>query len=300
MLAQLEEELLHLVGEGVRLDQRHAADGRARPAARLGDGLEHVAPPGALLGALGLGDVDRERVPQLRRVQRVREQGEVEERGARDRAVGGDPGLREVQPADAVPDGDAARLDADAAAALAVLVRERAGERGVDVRDAAHQVRPGVRHRVLEVEHHARGARVEHLHHQLGVVGGPGHLVALVGAPRGHVDAPVRGGRGRGRQVVGQRAVRVRGGEALATRGGEPLLAGRELGVQLREESGEARGQVALGAEVRGRGVHARGTRVGHGAPRRHGGLARGRAPCAAPAPGPHDPSRGMLGTLAQ
>jgi len=71
------------------------------------------------------------------------------------------------------------------AAALQVAVREPPGECFVDVVHAAHQVRPRVRHRIFQVEHHAGGARVEHLHHQLGVVRGPGHLVALILAPAG-------------------------------------------------------------------------------------------------------------------
>ena len=75
--------------------------------------------------------------------------------------------------------------------ALRVAVGEFAAQRREDVGHALQQVRPGVGVRVLEVEHHPGRAGVEHLDHQLGVVGGPGHLVALVGAPGGQLDAPV-------------------------------------------------------------------------------------------------------------
>ena len=71
VVAQVVEELLHLKGHRMRLDQRHALDviAGAKPLA-VASRLKHVAPPQRLVGRLGLGNVDRERMLEPRRARR--------------------------------------------------------------------------------------------------------------------------------------------------------------------------------------------------------------------------------------
>ena len=47
-----------------------------------------------------------------------------------------------------------------------------AGRHRHDVGHATHEIRPRVGHGVFQIQHHAGGTRVEHLHDQLGLVGG--------------------------------------------------------------------------------------------------------------------------------
>ena len=108
--------------------------------------------------------------------------GNVEQRG-RHGLVAEDPALAEMQPARPHPDHRLARLDADCAIALLIEVAELPAQRFHDVVDALVEMLPLIRHRILEVEHHARRAGIEHLHDQVGVVGRAGHLVPLIPAP---------------------------------------------------------------------------------------------------------------------
>ncbi len=257
VVAQRVEELLHLVGERMGLDQRHAADGVAGPATRLGHRLEGVAPPHRLLRRLRLGDVDAQRVPHALGLDLVDDEREVEQRG-RGEPAGGHAGLGEVEAAHPAPDDGRAGRDAHPAPALRVLVGQAAVERRDDVGDAPHELGPAVRHRVLEVEHDPGGPGVEHLDHQLGVVGRAGHLVALVAAPGRQLDAPRVAGRGRGWEVIGQGPAMGRGQHRHAARR-QGVAARGEPGVQRQVELHEAARQVALGLEVRRRAVHACG-----------------------------------------
>ena len=134
-------------------------------------------------------------------------------------------GLRKMQTANAVPHDRRARLDADRARRAWIVVRQLAVERGDDVVVAEHEVIPRVGHRVFEIEHHAGRAGVEHLDDELGVVGGSGHLIALICAPRRQLDAPV-GRRGFGlaedtsadRRRARARAARSRVRQSVAAR----------------------------------------------------------------------------------
>ena len=249
VVPEVEQELLHLVGERVRLDQRHAADPLLGPTARPRYGLERVAPPLRFLRRLRLGDIDGERVAEPLRLHLMGDHRQVEQRGGGERFAGEDPGLGEMEAAHAVPDHGARGLDPHPAAALPVLVGELAVERRDDVADPGHEVRPAVRHRVLEVEHHAGGARVQHLDHQLGVVGRTRHLIALVEAPARQLDAPVSLGGRRGRQVIGELAG-VRGRQDLETTSRQRLLARRECEMQRLVEILESLRQISLGCEV--------------------------------------------------
>ena len=148
-----------------------------------------------------------------------------------------------------------ALADADLAVALAVLVSERAFESLDDVAHARQDVVPGVGHRVLQVEHHSRGPRVQHLHDQLSVVGRSGHLVALVLAPPGQGDLPAGRGRFGGRQVVWKLAG-VRPPQHFLALGGQGLLARSELTMQPLEEIEKPAGQVLLRVQARRRMVH--------------------------------------------
>ena len=50
---------------------------------------------------------------------------------------------------------------------------------------------PLIHRGILEVEHHARSAGIQHLHYEFCVIGRPSHLVALVFTPRGQFNAPL-------------------------------------------------------------------------------------------------------------
>ena len=109
-----------------------------------------------------------------------------------------------MQASRADQDDGLALVDRDLPVALPILVSQLALQRGDDVADPLVDVRPGVGDRILEVEHDTRRPRVEHLHDQLGVVGGTRHLVALILTPARERDPPAAGGRLRGREIVGQ------------------------------------------------------------------------------------------------
>ena len=206
-----------------------------------------------LFGRFRLRDVDRQRVAKPRRVDVLHQEGQVEQRRRR-RLVGDDPALEEVEPSNPDPDDGGAGLDGDPAPALGVLVGEGPVQRLDRVLVAAEEGRPLVGHRVLEVDHHPRRARVEHLHDQLAVVGRAGHLVPLVPAPVRQRDPPLAGGGGGGRQVVRQLPL-VRGGQHPAARLDEAALPRGELAVELEVAVEESRREVPAGIEVGGRGI---------------------------------------------
>ena len=127
-----------------------------------------------------------------------------------------------------------------------------AAESGQHVGDAQHQVLPGVSHRVFEIEHYAGRAGIEHFYDELAVVGGAGHLVALILAPGWELDAPVFlccCGR---RQVIRQMASKgcFQGLIALFNQGALP---GRKLFMEGNKELDESFRQILGGIEA-GRG----------------------------------------------
>jgi hypothetical protein len=182
MLAQVVGELLELVRHRMSFAQCHRLELVLRTAFERRQRLKDVAPPQCLFGGLGFRNINAERMAQLTQIQLEDEQREIEERSRGDLARI-DAGLRHVQTAHARPDHRRRRLDADPLAAFLVLVAQLAVEGGDHVVEREQHVPPLVDHRVLEVEHDARRAGVEHLHDELGLIGGSRHLIALVLAP---------------------------------------------------------------------------------------------------------------------
>ena len=183
MVAQRIGELLELIGERMRLDQRHALDrvrrlafgDRNRLRARRAT-TRPLRPTRSSECRSRAGACSREKSSLKASSARSNSDAEVD--------AGIDAGLREVQAAHARPEHGRALLDRrPRVAALGVDVRELAVIRGDRVVDALERVLEGVRHRVFEVDHHAGRARVEHFHDQLGVVRRTGHLIALVQTP---------------------------------------------------------------------------------------------------------------------
>ena len=89
------------------------------------------------------------------------------------------------------------------AIALFVVVAQAAGERFQNILDSREDVLPAIGGGVLEIEHYAGSAGIQHLHDEFGIVGGAGHLIALIGAPFGKRDAPFGGGGFGGREIIG-------------------------------------------------------------------------------------------------
>ena len=85
--------------------------------------------------------------------------------------------------------------------AFLVVIAELAAQAGQNVGHARFVMRPLVDAGIFQIEHHAGRARVQHLDAQFAVVGGPGHLVALVVAPLRQRDPPAVAHRV-GREVV--------------------------------------------------------------------------------------------------
>ncbi len=219
ILAQIEQKLFHLIRQRVRFDQRHRPDRARLPAFSLDNRVEERFPPERLFRRLGLWNVDAQRMPQPVVVQPKRQEGDVEQRCAGQRSVGKDARLAQVQAAHAIPNDRLARHDADGAAAFRVVVGQLSVKRGDQVVVPGHEVVPAIEHRVFEIEHHAGRPGVEHLDDELGVVGRPRHLVALIGAPRRQLDTPIGGRRFR-RGQVGRKVAGVRARERRRPRGG--------------------------------------------------------------------------------
>ena len=253
VIAKVPGEFFHLKREGMGFDERHALDGVCGQAFCAGDHLKQVAPPEGFVAGLGFGDVEAERVRERRDLDLIGDHGDVEQRGG-EQLAGKDAGLMEMQAAGAREDDGFAGLDGDAAVALAIEIAEASGESLQDVVNAAGEMLPSVGVGVLEIEHHAGRAGVQHLDDEVGVVGGAGHLIALVGAPFGQLDSPGVHGGDRLRQVAWELAG-VRFDQRGFAASDQIALAGRERGVQRREKFEEAGGEVAGGVKARRRGV---------------------------------------------
>src|SRR6185295_11663881 len=65
VVAQMEEKLLHLEGERMRLDQRHAFDGPVGPVLEALDRMKRFRPPQRLIRRLRLGNVDTRRMLEV-------------------------------------------------------------------------------------------------------------------------------------------------------------------------------------------------------------------------------------------
>ena len=246
VVAQLVEDLLHLVRGRDRLDQDGRADGALRDADVLLREDEHLVPEAGLQVRLRLRQVEVRALAEVQQTLGVVEevQAEVDERAGHGGAVRVDE-MTLVQ----VP---AARAHDDRGEFLVRLQRVRlAGPRvrevdvpGVGVGQvelAEDHVLPGGRGGVLEVREPHPGARVEGVDGHL-AVGGAGDLdPAVVQGVRGRGDLPGVVGADRG----GLREEVERGGAgdlgaALGAAGEELVTPGREPPVQLGHE-GERR-----------------------------------------------------------
>ena len=164
--------------------------------------------------------------------------GDVIKRGGHDVVVAEDAGLGNMQSASAQQDRRLGGFNADHLIAFLIEVGQLAAQRRQNILNAEFQMVPEVRHRVFQVEHHAGRAGVEHLDHQLGVVGRAGHLVALVLHVIRQLDAPVRLGGFRGQPVL-RLAPGVRGLEYLLAFFDKFLLQRCETPVQRLEKLAE-------------------------------------------------------------
>src|SRR6266403_2439880 len=97
----------------------------------------------------------------------------------------------EMQSARANPDHSFARLDSYHTVPLRVAVGQRATQCLQNIFDTQALMLPLIHRGILEVEHHARSAGIQHLHYELRIIGRPSHLVALIFAPRGQLNAPL-------------------------------------------------------------------------------------------------------------
>ena len=193
VVAQLEQDLVHLEGRQDRLDEHGRPDAAAGDA---GGGLgvdEDVVPEAGLEVALQLRQVEVRAGPAAQRLGGVVEEVEAGiEQAGRDRpAVHQQVALLEV-PA-ARPHEEGRRPLVQAVGLLGSLEGERAADRVLHGELAADDVRPGRAEGVLEVGHEDAGARVEGVDHHLRL-GRPGDLdppVVEVGRRRRH--APGRG-----------------------------------------------------------------------------------------------------------
>ena len=162
-----------------------------------------------------------------------------------------------MQSAYAIPNHRRAGFDAYGLTAFLIVVGEVCAQCSDQIVVALHQVVPRVGHRIFEIEHHAGRTRIEHFDHELRIVRGAGHLIALVRAPWGKGDPPIRRTRFCCVQVRGQLTLMRASQHSAALRDGFPLPRCKLL-VQWPVELRETRGQVALGMERRWRPVDAR------------------------------------------
>ena len=94
VVAQIEKKFLHLIGQRVRLHQRHAFDVVLRQALLFGENLEEIAPPEGFLGRLALGDVHGEIVRQPRGIDLIPDQSQIEQGSGHDFVLDTPPWLR--------------------------------------------------------------------------------------------------------------------------------------------------------------------------------------------------------------
>ena len=190
---------------------------------------------------------------ERRRVGLVGDQGDVEERRWKQLPVE-NARLVQMQPARAGEDDGLALFDGDGAVALAIEIGQRSAQRRENVLTATHDVGPGVGGGVFQVQHHAGRSRVQHLDHQLGVVSRAGHLVALVTAPLGQLNAPVAARGLRRLKVCGQ-ATLVGFLQHANAPLHQRLLARGECAVQRQQELEESRRQVGGRLDGGGGGI---------------------------------------------
>ncbi len=126
IVAQVKDELFHLVSERMRLHQGHRLNRARLPLHAFDQCVENVAPPERFLGRLRFWNVDAERALHPEGADAESQQRQIEERSARCN-VRDHTGLREMQTANAAPDHRIARRDRDGSPALGILIGQLAG-----------------------------------------------------------------------------------------------------------------------------------------------------------------------------
>ncbi len=160
----------------------------------------------------------------------VPDQGQIEQGSGHDLVLDHST-LAEVQAARAHPGDGFRALHGDFLLPLLVVVAEFVFVGGDGVLDRQQDVLPDVCRGIFQIDHDGGRSGVQQLHGKLAIVGGAGHLVALIGAPVGHFDAPVGSGRLRGGQII-WRVSAVRHLQHLGTSCGQLLLPRGELFVK--------------------------------------------------------------------
>ena len=178
----------------MRFHQCHALDVILGQAFLFGESLEEVAPPEGLLCRLALGNVDGKVVRQRGWIDLIPDQRKVEQ-GSGDELVLDHSTLAEVQAARTHPGDGFRALHGNFLVALLVVVTEFVLVSGNGVLGSEQDVLPDVCGGVFQIDHDGRRSGIQQFHRQLSIVGRAGHLIALIGAPVGHLDAPVGGGR---------------------------------------------------------------------------------------------------------
>src|SRR5438034_2951661 len=126
---------------------------------------------------------------QFRRINPINNAGDVEQRRG-SQFVSKNSALMDVQSARPDPNHRWTRLDADQLVPLLVEVGQSAAQRLQNILYSQPLMLPLVHGRVFQVEHHSGSARVEHFDYEIGIVGWPGHLVALILAPLRQLNSP--------------------------------------------------------------------------------------------------------------
>ena len=138
--------------------------------------------------------------------------------------------------------------------ALLVVIAEFAAQAGENIGDAGLMMRPLVDAGIFQVEHHSGRARVQHLHAEFAIIGGPRHLVALVLAPVGQRDPPAIAHRV-GREVMRGLFAFERSLQHFDPLLRKLLLPRSEPPVQREKKIHKAGGQIARGIEPARRGA---------------------------------------------
>ena len=253
VVAKIPGKLFHLKSERMRFDQRHALDGVRWQALEARNHLEKIAPPERLIGGFRFRDVYAERVLQSAEVRLISHHRDIKER-SRKQFPGQNTSLMNVQAARPRENNRSTGVDAHRFVALVIEVREPAGERFQNIFNPLRIVLPGVGSGVFQVEHDAGSAGIQHFHDKVGVICRAGHLVPLIRAPGGKLNAPKICGGDRGGQVIGNLA-RVGFGQGVIAARDQRALPQRERGMQRRKEFEKARGEIASRIEFRRSGI---------------------------------------------
>ncbi len=148
-----------------------------------------------------------------------------------------------------------AGIDPHRLVALAIKISEPPRKGLKNIFYATLVVLPNISRGILEIQHHARRARIQHLHHQVRFICGPSHLVALIRAPPRELNTPRTSRCLRGSQVPGQFP-----GMRFCQRDAPPvnkrLLSGRQRFMKWPQKLKKSRGQVAFGIKFLRRTIH--------------------------------------------